>query len=142
MLALFCMAWLQAAIVPCVMAHTGGLPTQAAAPAGHHEHEASAGHDHHAVPASEDGGEGGHPCLYCPPHGNDGDSGACDGRECAYPHDPQVDARAAGVFFTAVPVAFVLPVPARTVAISRSLSAAPETIPRVSLTVSYCRFIE
>lgn len=114
-LALFCAAWLQAAIVPCVMAHDD------------REH---------------DGGAAGHPCLYCPPDADHGSAGGCDGRDCAYPHEPQVDARAVGVIFTALPVAFVLPAQAVSSATDCSVVAVPEAIPRIRLSVSYCRFIE
>jgi hypothetical protein len=134
-LALFFAAWLQAAIVPCVMAHDGGVPGPAAATDDHHQHVAHDGGEHHAGGAD-------HPCMYCPPDADHGSAGGCDGRDCAYPHEPQVDARAVGVIFTALPVAFVLPAPAATVATDCSASAVPEAIPRVSLSVSYCRFIE
>ncbi len=134
-LALFCAAWLQAAIVPCVMAHDGDVAVQAAATDDHHQHAA---HDGQA----NDDGVAGHPCLYCPPDADHGSAGGCDGRDCAYPHEPQVDARAVGVIFMALPVAFVLPAPAATIATDCSASSVPEAIPRVSLSVSYCRFIE
>jgi hypothetical protein len=119
-LALFCAAWLQAAIVPCVMAH--------------------AGHDHDAMASPQDAHAAAPPCVYCPA-GQDGDS--CDGHGgCAYPHDPQVDARAAGALFTALPVSLVLPAPAAAVVADRARYRPPDAIPRVSLSVSYCRFIE
>jgi len=114
-LALFCAAWLQAAVVPCVMAHDG---------------------------QANDDGAAGHPCVYCPPDADHGSTGGCDGRDCSYPHEPRVDARAVGVIFMALPVAFVLPAPATKIATDCSASAVPEAIPRVSLSVSYCRFIE
>jgi hypothetical protein len=113
-LALFCLAWLQAAALPCVMAHT-------------------------AMPGAESPG---HQCPYCPPA--DSSTRSCDDQgNCAYPHQPQVDARAAATLFVAIPVPQVLP----------SLAAAghpagtpewalPEPVPRVPLSVSYCRFIE
>ena len=139
-LALFCAAWLQAAIVPCVMAHAA----QDAAPAAAHQgHAAMAGHDHDDMAAEHeaDGADGGEsPCVYCPPA--DSGQGSCDGHACAFPHDPQMDARAASVLFSALPVAFVLPMPDAVLVADRAGPAVPEAIPRVSLSVSYCRFIE
>jgi hypothetical protein len=134
-LALFCAAWLQAAVVPCVMAHDGDVPVQAATTDDHHQHQAHDGGAH-------DAGAAGHPCLYCPPDADHGKAGGCDGLDCAYPHDPQVDARAVGVIFTALPVAFVLPAQAVSSATDCGVVAVPGAIPRVSLSVSYCRFIE
>lgn len=134
-LALFCAAWLQAAIVPCVMAHDGDVAVQATTTDDHHQHAAHDGQAH-------DDGAAGHPCLYCPPDADHGSAGGCDGRDCAYPHEPQVDARAVGVIFMALPVAFVLPAQAISTATDCGVAAVPEAIPRVSLTVSYCRFIE
>jgi hypothetical protein len=136
-MAAFCAAWLQAAIVPCVMAHAA----QDAAPAAAHQgHAAMAGHDHDAMAAGH-GAEGeGSPCPYCPPA--DSGYGSCDGHACAFPHDPQMDARAASVLFNALPVAFVLPTPDAVLVADRAGPAVPEAIPRVSLSVSYCRFIE
>jgi hypothetical protein len=136
-LAAFCAAWLQAAIVPCVMAHAA----QDAAPAAVHQgHAAMAGHDHDAMAAGH-GAEGERsPCPYCPPA--DSGHGSCDGHACAFPHDPQMDARAASVLFNALPVAFVLPTPDAVLVADCAGPAVPEAIPRVSLSVSYCRFIE
>jgi hypothetical protein len=113
-LALFCLAWLQAAALPCAMAHT-------------------------AAPAAAMPGEH---CPYCPPA--DTPSVPCDdGANCAYPHQPQVDARAAAALFVAIPALQVLPA---VDALARD-SRAPEStragpVPRVPLSVSYCRFIE
>lgn len=82
-----------------------------------------------------------HPCLYCPPGAADG--GSCDGHGgCAFPHDPQVDARAAGVIFTALPVSFVVTLPAELVGTDGVGAAIADDIPRISLSVSYCRFLE
>jgi len=136
-LALFCAAWLQAAIVPCVMAHAA----QDAAPAAAHQgHAAMAGHDHDDMAAEHEADGEGSPCVYCPPA--DSGHGSCDGHACLFPHDPQVDARAASVLFSALPVAFVLPMPDAVLVADRAGPAVPEAIPRVSLSVSYCRFIE
>jgi hypothetical protein len=152
-LALFCAAWLQAAILPCTMAHASdAAPATMAAEAaqrhgghaGHQGHDgqvAAAGHVHDGTAAGSGTTAPAHPCPYCPP----GAAGAadCDGHGgCAYPHDPQVDGRAGGAMFTALPVSSVVAPPAaRTVALS-SGAATPDVVPRVSLSVSYCRFIE
>jgi hypothetical protein len=121
---LVALAWLQVAAVPCVAAHqTAGLMAAA---------------QHEAADASSHG-----PCLYCPPdHAGHGTSVEGSGR-CAFPHDPQVDARVASLAF-APPLAFAtfadLPEPAQTG--TRAAADRPEPVPRRSLVVSYCRFIE
>ncbi len=116
LLLLFVVAWLQAAVVPCVMA---------------------------AVP---DDGQA--HCAYCPPgeHAQGGhahDAGSCDtSSACAYPHDPQVDARAAIASLPALPVAYVVPSPVPVLIARDAGREPPEVVPRVRLPVSYCRFIE
>jgi hypothetical protein len=139
-LALFCVAWLQAAIVPCVMAHSAD-PLPQSQPAPSHHHDAGAAHDHAAMSADAPAAPESHPCLYCPPGQSAADD--CDDHGgCAYPHEPQVDARAASMIFAAVPVSFVAPAPGALVVAERLAPAAPAIIPRISLSVSYCRFIE
>jgi len=139
-LALFFAAWLQAAIVPCVMAHADDSPARTEAPAVL-QHDSHAGHDHAAMLAEQAADGSSHPCLYCPPDVAGADS--CEGHGgCAYPHEPQVDARAAGAIFAAVPVSFVVPSPGALVVADRAEPAVPDFIPRVSFAVSYCRFIE
>jgi hypothetical protein len=139
-LALFCAAWLQAAIVPCVMAHADDATARTEAPA-MLQHDSHGGHDHAAMLAEQATGKSSHPCLYCPP-GNAG-SDSCDSHGgCAYPHEPQVDARTAGAIFAALPVSFVVPSPAARVVADRAEPAPPDFIPRVRLSVSFCRFIE
>lgn len=138
-LAVFCAAWLQAAFVPCAMAHDDSAsqaPTSV-----HHHGDAQAGHDHGAMMAGAPDGDASPPCPYCPPDHSGADS--CDGHGgCAYPHEPQVDARAAGAIFVAVPVSFVVPSAGALVVAHRVAPTPPEFIPKVSLAVSYCRFIE
>jgi hypothetical protein len=113
-LALFVVAWLQAAALPCVMAHAG----------------------------SSDAAPAGHDCPYCPPadaahHGCD-DQGAC-----SYPHGPQVDARVAAAMFLAVPASAVLPfVDSAVPTLLFPEAARTEPIPRIPISVSYCRYIE
>ena len=139
-LALFCAAWLQAAVVPCVMAHTDEPVAPAPAPA-HQHHDGHAGHDHAGTMPEPHEARTAHPCLYCPP-GESGDR-SCDGHGgCAYPHEPQVDARAAGAIFAALPVSFVVPAPGALVIEDRLRAPVIEVVPKVSLSVTYCRFIE
>jgi hypothetical protein len=138
-LALFCLAWLQAAVVPCVMAHGNAAPLADAATV-QHGHDAHGGHDHAVTATGSHDGDASHPCLYCPPE-KSGD-GSCDGHGgCAYPHDPQVDARA-GAIFAAVPVPYFAPLPRVAPFTQRVEISVVDAVPRVSLSVSYCRFIE
>ena len=118
-LALFCLAWLQAAALPCAMAG---------------EAQPVAGQV--AIAA----GDAGHDCQYCPPQGNttgDGHPGAC-----AYPHQAQVDARSASGWMIAAPVVVAFTSfevrPSLAVVVPQP-GALP---PRLPLSVSYCRFIE
>jgi hypothetical protein len=113
-LALFCLAWLQAAVVPCAMANTGSA----------------------TMPG------GGQHCVYCPPNAST-QSAADHGGTCAYPHQPQVDAREAAALFVAVPVtlfSIMLDVA------PRDLHARPSTlqdpVPRVPIQLSFCRYLE
>jgi len=156
-LPLVALAWLQVAAIPCVAAHhSAGLV--AAVP--HESGDSHSGHDHasqdHAAhdpaanaPAAHHGAHVAAtvpslgPCIYCPPH-HAGHDGAHDGGgRCAFPHDPQVDARVAALAI-APPLALtsfaLAPEPAQT---ARRLAAdRPEPVPRRPLTVSYCRYIE
>jgi hypothetical protein len=113
-LALFCLAWLQVAAIPCVMASA-----DAAGPA-----------------------HPGHECPYCPPA--DAAPAGCDGHgSCAYPHGPQVDARAAAPLFLALPATLVLPsFDAVNSGVVMAVAALPEPVPRVPIPISFCRFIE
>ena len=113
-LALFCLAWLQVAAIPCVMASAGVADL---APAGHE-------------------------CPYCPPA--DTSPAGCEGHgACAYPHEPQVDARAAAPLFLALPATLVLPsFDAVNGGVVMSVAALPEPVPRVPIPISFCRFIE
>lgn len=139
-LAVFCLAWLQAAVAPCVMAHAPDAAPPAAGAQAHHgpaAHDTQASHGQHETPA-QDGSPS--PCIYCPPASHA--SGTCDGHDCAFPHDPQVDARGAGALFAALPTSFVVPSPAALLVADRADPGAPDVVPRVRLSVSYCRFIE
>jgi hypothetical protein len=146
-LPLVALAWLQVAAVPCVAAHqSAGLV--AAAP--HESGGAHAGHDHaQHDPAAHDHTHDGPTasshasCIYCPPQ-HAGHEGAHEaGGRCAFPHDPQVDARVAALAI-APPIALTSfappPEPAR--AVVRLFADRPEPVPRRPLSVSYCRFNE
>jgi hypothetical protein len=151
-LPLVALAWLQVAAVPCVAAHQSAGAVAAVTQGSVNVH---AGHDHAAhEPAALGSGahDGRHdgpttsshdPCIYCPPQHAGHEAADEAGGRCAFPHDPQVDARVAALAI-ALPVAltsFALPPgPAQE---AHCLSAdRPEPVPRCPLTVSYCRFIE
>lgn len=110
-LALFCLAWLQVAAVPCTMAH------------------AAAGME------SED-------CGHCPWHSDE--SPRCDGSgQCAYPHDPQVDARSVVPAF--LPIAGGIAVSAlfeEPTSLGMAAAVRPPDIPRPSVSVIHCRFLK
>lgn len=108
MLALFCVAWLQAAVVPCAM----------------------------AAPSMPDCASH---CPYCP----SSDGGSASGHDqCAYPHQPQADGRAAAAFATVLPP--VLVIEPASVAPLRLRAAAPTEAdpPRIPLPLRYCRYLE
>jgi hypothetical protein len=113
-LALFCLAWLQAAMVPCAMADTG--------------------------PATMPGG--GEHCAYCPPSAST--SSVTDhGGSCAYPHEPQVDARASAAILLAIPVAsFAVALDVAPRDIQTRPSLLQEPVPRVPIRLSFCRYLE
>ena len=112
-LALFCLAWLQAAVAPCAMAGAAFA----------------------TMPA------GGHHCPYCP-QGDSMPSNTDHGGACAYPHQPQVDARATAIF-AAIPVCSITFIVG---AIERDLeapvTATAEPAQRVPIALSFCRFLE
>lgn len=82
-LALFCLAWLQAAAVPCVMAHG-------------------------SVPVSDAPAQAAHHCQYCPPEAQGAGGDHDDSGRCLYPHADQVDSRATPALFLAMPAAPVV----------------------------------
>jgi len=113
-LAFFCLAWLQAAMVPCAMAAAGAA-------------------------TMPDGGEH---CVYCPPSASTS-SFTDHGGSCAYPHEPQVDARAPGAFFIAIPVAsFAVVLDDAPRDIQAHSSTLQEPVPRVPIQLSFCRYLE
>lgn len=141
-LALFALAWLQAAAVPCAMAHDMG----GSAPAvpqlhdgGHAGH--GPGHDGHAghgTPQSQ-----GPHCPYCPPSA-DADGAACDhASNCAFPHDPRIDARTLNALLGPPPIPLVALEARLEVPALRSAAGDPaRDVPRRPLAISFCRFIE
>lgn len=138
--ALVCAAWLQAAVAPCVMAHVPDAAPRAAGAQAQHgpaAYDSQTSHGQHEAPA-QDGAPS--PCIYCPPASHA--SGTCGGHDCAFPHDPQVDARGAGALFAALPTSYFVPFPAALLVADRADPGAPDVVPRVPLSVSYCRFIE
>lgn len=130
----FCLAWLQIAAAPCVMAFESGSTPAAMAMIDPAPPVAS-------MPDGMVMAPGEH-CLYCPPP----QSGqGLDQALCSFPHDPQVDLR--------VGLAAVLLVPPPTlvlfVAADTSQSAAdsitalvPVPAPCTSLAVVFCRYLK
>lgn len=141
-LALFALAWLQAAVVPCTMAYAvdeaapAAQQSQAGAVDGHHEgHDGHAGHDSPQPQTAH--------CAYCPPT-QDGSGVDCDHEaECAFPHDPRIDARTLTAFFGPPPSQF-LDLESRLDAHVLLISASdvPRDVPCRPLAIRYCRFIE
>ena len=141
-LSLFAFAWLQAAIVPCTMAYAAeasGPAAQAAHAGAHTGHAAHAGHAGHEAPATEHAH-----CQYCPPAPDDDAGAGCDHEsECAFPHDPQIDARALNPLYGSLPCTFMVSAPRLdTPSLLIAVSDTPWDVPRRPLAISYCRFIE
>lgn len=116
-LALFCVVWLQAALLPCAMAV---MPDGLAGPQEEH-------------------------CAYCPPADPSGahhDAGAKS--TCAYPDHPQVDTRGVSAM---QPLLLAVPVVAYTLEplaeSSRPLTepSRPPAAVGTPLAVTYCRFL-
>jgi hypothetical protein len=117
-LALFCLAWLQASAMPCAMADDGaGMAGQiAAAP-------------HHA-------------CQYCPP-ATSAPAGIDQHGACLYPHGPQVDARITPGLFFALPVtAHIATLDAQPIEQVAVVDRIDPGVPRTPLSVSFCRYLE
>jgi hypothetical protein len=138
-LPLFCLVWLQLAAAPCAALHSSpGEAHQHAAPAagtdaGYADHGSSDG------PAPDGSGDA-PPCPWCPPQ--DGAGHCDDGSRCAFPHEPQVDARLPLVFLPS-PDLPTHPASAEApVGVLRAGTERPEPVPRRSLAIHYCRFIE
>lgn len=119
-LALFCLVWLQAALIPCAMA----LAPQGGMAAGAEEH-----------------------CVYCPQAGQPADAAVEQAPSgCLYPDgSAQVDTRVAFVAALSVPLAasaFVLPPVADGHALVPTRTGDAAAIPRPPLAVSYCRYLK
>ena len=134
-LILFAFAWLQVAILPCTMAYAG----QVSAHAHQGEHAGHSGHAGHDAPAPEQAH-----CQYCPPAQEGGDGSGCDHEAgCAFPHSPQIDARALNPLYGSMPCTFMVLTPRLdTPSLLVAASDAPPDVPRRPLAISYCRFIE
>lgn len=114
-LALFCLVWLQVALLPCAMA---------------------------TVPDGMSGAE--EHCPYCPPDTGPDAAGDEAPSACGYPDGPQVDTR--GTLATAA-APTVAPLPMLLVPLHALVDApvpddSDALLPRTSLAVSYCRFLE
>jgi hypothetical protein len=113
-LALFCLAWLQVAAMPCAMAGAAA----SSAPAG------------------------GPHCPYCPP-GDTTPSANAHAGSCAYPHQAQADSRDPGALFVVLPVSgaqYTVSVDSRDVA--APVATARDPVPQVPLPVRYCRYLK
>jgi len=141
LLPLFGLVWLQLAAMPCIGAHQVAADVAAAVTidhAGSHHAEANS-------PAHHPAGDANHEhCPYCPPSGGAAAAGHCDdGGQCAYPHEPGVDARFASMAVlptsAATPLAGLLEVPCSVTGVQADRQ---DPLPRRSLSISYCRFIE
>lgn len=138
-LALFALAWLQAAIVPCSMAFATDHSMSTALQLHDRAHDGHGlGHEGHAS------GEPPVPhCPYCPPT-QDGPVADCDHEaDCAFPHDPRIDARTLTTLFGPPPCQF-LDLGSRLDAgvLGIAASDVPRDVPRRPLAIRYCRFIE
>jgi hypothetical protein len=115
-LALFCLVWLQAALLPCAMALTAeGMS---------------------AVTEAH--------CPYCPPSSGSGATHHEGPAACTYPNAPQVDTRGTLATAAAAPVAPlpILLAPLH-VLVAAPVPEDPDALlPRTSFAVSYCRFLE
>ena len=142
LLPLFGLVWLQLAAIPCVGAHQAAASIAAEASvvdhaAGHHAAADSPAH------LTADDATHAH-CPYCPPSGGAAAAEHCDdGGQCAYPHEPGVDARFASMALlptsAATPLAGLLDAPC---SLASMHADRQDPLPRRSLSVSYCRFIE
>ncbi|HET7204131.1 MAG TPA: hypothetical protein VFI92_12270 [Steroidobacteraceae bacterium] len=116
-MALFCLVWVQAALLPCAMA---------IAPNG----MAGAAEEH---------------CAYCPPT-DPADTHSATGATaaCAYPDQPQADARANAVtaLVLALPVVAYLLAPGAGHPAASTDDARPPDRAGPPIAISYCRFLK
>jgi hypothetical protein len=123
-LALFCLVWLQAALLPCAMGMSAPAMTDMAA-------------------MSMDGEEH---CVYCPPAGQPADDAAPPAPSgCQYPDGPHVDTRFTLASTAVAPLAivtFVLASDADAIAAPPPERVADCVTTRPPLAVSYCRYLK
>jgi hypothetical protein len=133
-LAAFCLAWLQIAAAPCVMAFDSESGMAAAAMIDSTPSAAS-------MPDGMAMAPGEH-CPYCPPPQSEQ---GVDQAVCSFPHDPQVDLRVGLAAALLVPpatlVLFVAADTAQT-ALDSITALVPAPAPCTSLAVSLCRFLK
>lgn len=141
LLPLFGLVWLQLAAMPCIGAHQAAADLAAAPPVDHASSQHATAHSPAHLPADDANHEH---CPYCPPSSGAATAEHCDdGGQCAYPHEPGVDARCASLAAlptsTATPLAGLLEAPCRLAGVHADRA---DPGPRRPLSVSYCRFIE
>lgn len=133
-LAAFCLAWLQIAAAPCVMA-LDSVPGMTASA------EIDPAPSIASMPEGMVMAPGEH-CPYCPPP--QPEQGP-DQALCSFPHDPQVDLRVGLAAVLLVPppalVLFVAADAAQSAADSIT-ALVPVPAPRTSLAVSLCRYLK
>lgn len=132
-LAAFCLAWLQVAATPCVMAFDSAAGLADALSAAESVSMAT-------MPEGMSMAPGEH-CQYCPPSTLQ----AGDPAVCSFPHDPQVDSRAGFAAALLAPppnlVLFVVADASRSVAdFVTVLTPAPAA--STPLAISLCRFLK
>jgi hypothetical protein len=137
LLPLFGLVWLQLAAMPCIGAHQAAASIAAEAAVVDHAAANSSAH----LP-TDDANHAHSP--YCPPSSGAAAAEHCDdGGQCAYPHEPGVDARFASMAVlptsAATPLAGLLEAPC---SLACMHADRQDPLPRRSLSVSYCRFIE
>jgi hypothetical protein len=145
-LVVFVLAWLQAAVVPCAMAHDSRVEASESRTMPHHRHDCHGTTHGPSVDDSASGQPSGHAtarCPYCPPAAG-GDHGNCDhAAGCAFPHDPRIDARALSPLLgpppSLMPGAVARPDSATLRVATGDLHDA---VPHRSLSDRYCRYLE
>ena len=137
MLTVFCLAWLQLAALPCAYAFASGTSSGTTA--------LTWGPGQH-VPADINNVASVDHCPYCPP----GDRACGDDRPvaqeaCAVPNSPQVDARLAIAFASALPATPLLAWQVRLPDVDRpevGSEARASVPPRASVSIRLCRFLK
>jgi hypothetical protein len=116
-LALFCLVWLQAALLPCAMAFSGdGI--------------ASGAEEH---------------CVYCPPGVDHAEHDEpAPATHCLYPDSAQADTRplVAGFVVPPLAVSYVFKIAVAADPPAAYESARPSAVPRPPYAVTYCRYLK